>query len=477
MTDLAVPADFERLITLGLSRGGADDSQALATLAVLAQRKRHRRAAATPVTADMRGGALHDDPRPIMPEAARRPLVRLVGSLNKDGAQFLAQPIFERLAQHGVRLHPFDLPRLEPLLTAAPDQLGPAERAWQNIKRSPQSDAAIAPTVEDEWVLLPKPQKVAIIRQLRATDPAAARGRIERHLSGTPADVRAALIGALDVNLSEADVPYLTAVAQDDRAATVREAATNLMASIRGTPAYDARLVATKVFIEVSRTMLRRRTVKFKTASLDDRLPTGATSGQRAMAVSQLLNQELQGLHFSEIAKQLELSPIDLAAALATDDPLTMPLIGTAIIEGDEKTLSKLAPQLAKVDLMDLIRSFGAMLVRLSSEARASLLRAAAQTPKLNWFSPWDLALLGHLAGGIVPEALARKLLSTMGRAGPEAGPAPQREAVSLAMFATLMPPGLDAEFGALIADLPRKETAAAYEFISFTTALQEAKA
>lgn len=476
MSDLDIPADFERLITLGLSRAPAtNEAHALATLAVLAQRKRHRRSTAEPITADQRAGALHEDPRPIMPEAARRTLLRLAASLNKDGWQFLAEPIFARLEQQGVRLHPFDLPRLEQLLTAAPDHLGPAERAWQNIRRSPQSDAAIGPTVEDEWVLLPKPQKVAIIRQLRATEPAAARHRIERHLSSTPADVRAALVGTLEVNLSQADVPYLTAIARDDRAATVREAATNLVASIRGTPAYDARLAATKLLIEVSRTMLRGRTAKFKTGSLDDRIPAGATSGQRVMAASRLLSQELQGLHFSEIAKQLELSPADLAAALATDDPLTMPLIGTAIIEGDEKTLSTLAPQLAKVDLMDLIRSFGPTLARLSNEARTSLLRAAAQAPKLNWFSVWDLALLGQLAGGVLPEALARKLLNTISRV--ETGPAPQREAIALAMVATLMPPGLDAEFGALIADLPRKETTPAYEFISFTTALQEAKA
>jgi hypothetical protein len=55
-----------------------------------------------------------------------------------------------------------------------------------------------------------------------------------------------------------------------------------------------------------------------------------------------------------------------------------------------------------------------------------------------------------------------------------KAAEAPSVDATTYAAFASIMPPGRDADFAAAIADLPRKETAAAYELIAFNTALKE---
>lgn len=474
VSDLPIPTDFERQITLGFSRAASPvgEAQALSNLAVLAQHKRHRRAAPAPAVGGKHAGAIHSDPRPIMPEAARRPLVRLGASLGKDAWHLLAPPIFDQLDRCGVRLHPFDLPRLEHLLAAAPDRLGTAERAWMNLKRSPESEAAAAPTSEDDWRLLPKAQKAAVARQLRAADPAMARTRIEQHLASAPADVRAALVATLEVRLSGDDVALLTTVATDDRATSVREAANALLGSIRGTPAHAARLTASAAYIELGRTMLGRRTAKLNAAALADRLPAGTTTGQRNHLLAAQIYRELEGLLFSDIAKALSLPPADLANALVDDDLLTPPLILAALIEGDAKLLAKLAPHVARLDVMDLVRTLGQSPGLLSKDSRASILDAAAQSSSLKWHNAWDLAILSKIAGGIVPEALARRLLN------PSSWPTAtsssnQIDTIALATLASLMPSGCEAALSAAIADLPRKDTAAAFEYLSFAAALQ----
>ncbi len=473
MSESLIPADFERAIALGLSRAPlktADDN-ALATLALAAQRKRHRRHAGVG-TATIKT-RLHEDARPIMPDAARRPLTRLATSLPKDGWSQLGNAVFDRLEARGVRLHPFDLPRLEGLLQACSDRLGTAERVWLSLRHAPDQTPADAPSnSESEWALLPKAQKAAAIRQLRSKDADTARDWVERHLATAPADVRATLVEALEVGLTPADTPLLEQLAKEDRAASVREAALEHLSATRGTEAYEAKLAKAVALIEAGRTMLGRKTLKLNAAELTKLLdlPANASTGTRNLAATEKLHRMFKNLAFSDVARALSLGPADLAGALTPDDGLAAPLAIAGLTEGDHAVAGKLAPHLAKMSLHELVTKFGQLLLNLAPADRASILEAL--TPNLlQWRWAFELQWLGRMAGGTVSDALARKLLSGGVWKSAEA---PTVDATTYAAFASILPPGRDADFAAAIADLPRKETAAAYEFIAFNTALQE---
>lgn len=468
-----LPPDFERAIALGLARAPSkvDESSALAALALFAQRMRHRRRKPTPATATA-AEHLHNDPRPIIPEAARRPLARLGTSLPKDGWSILGPAIFDRLDARGLRLHPFDLPRLEQLLNACLDRLGPAERAWLALRRPGQDTQPVDTSADSEadWAMLPKAQKAAAIRQLRRTDPGAARDRVERHVTTAPADVRAALVEALETGLSASDTPLLERLANDDRAATVRDAANALLSATRGSAAYKAKLTAALGLIEAGRTLLGRRTLKLNTAALAKLVdvPANASTGARTLAATDALHRAFQHLAFSDVASALAMTPEELAGAVG-DETLALPLTMAALAEGSEKTTVKLLPHLAKLPLGDLVGRFGQQLLGLGAPVRAAVLETLAPNI-LQWRWAHELQWLGRMAGGQVADGLARKLLT--GGAW-QSSSAPSVDATTLAVFASILPRGRDADFAAAIADMPRKETAAAYEFIAFTNALE----
>ena len=474
MSEPLISADFERAITLGLARAPLKigEDTALATLALAAQRKRHRRYVS--VGAAIVKTRLHEDTRPILPDAARRPLTRLATSLPKDGWSQLGNAVFDRLEARGVRLHPFDLPRLEGLLQACPDRLGAAERVWLGLRRSaPDQTPVDAPSnSESEWTLLPKAQKAAAIRQLRSKDAETARSWVERHVATAPADVRASLVEALEVGLSAADTPLLERLAKEDRAASVREAALEHLSATRGTEAYDAKLAKAVALIEVGRTMLGRRTMKLNTAELTKHLdlPANASTGARNLAATEKLHRMFKNLAFSDVARALSLSSADLAAALPADDGLAAPLAVAGLTEGDRAVAGKLAPHLAKMSLHELVSKFGQLLLNLASPDRAAILETLAPNI-LQWRWAFELQWVGRMAGGVVGDALARKLLS--GGIW-KASDTPSVDPTTYAVFASIMPPRRDADFAAAIAHLPRKETAAASEFIAFNTALQE---
>lgn len=482
MIDPDIPSDFERAILLGLSRlpsqGTDADGHALTVLSLLAQRKRHRRAAANSIAPNALAAQLSTDPRKILPEAARRPLLRLATSIGKEGWSYIGTSVFERLEKKQYRLHPFDLPRLEQLLTSCLDRLGVAERAWLALRNTSPMDenTGTVEHTEADWILLPKAAKIAYITQLRRRQPDEAREWVERNLTSAPADVRVGLVGALETALQPDDIALLEKIAKDDRAASVRDAAEELLAATRGSGAYDRKLKDATTLIELGRTLLGRRTAKLNTVAVAAAVKhdaTAATTGARAVASAEYVYKAFQHLYFSDIARAMALAPADLALALPADDGLAPALAIAAVIEGDPQVLAKLSAHLARFDPVELIGRFASAFQRLPKEARASLLRTAAQSPVLQWHSPHELQALGRLAGGELPEELARKLIASAPWIGSLQNAAYQIDATTLAVFASLMPPSCEGEFLASVASLSPKSTAAAFEFISFTTALE----
>ncbi len=90
------------------------------------------------------------------------------------------------------------------------------------------SDLATLKTSFEEGLL---PEREAALREWRALDSESARHALQAAFAQEKADVRARLLGALEVNLSSTDAPWLESLCAD-RAASVQQAARLLLLSL-----------------------------------------------------------------------------------------------------------------------------------------------------------------------------------------------------------------------------------------------------
>src|SRR5579872_2044006 len=113
---------------------------ALTALALAGQQQRFQRPTLDQAVgvASEAARRMHHDPRPIMPEPARRLLLRLANSLDKGAADAILCVAMRRIRRRGFRAHPFDLPQLLPRLKDDPRWLGLAERAFRALIDGPQ---------------------------------------------------------------------------------------------------------------------------------------------------------------------------------------------------------------------------------------------------------------------------------------------------------------------------------------------------
>ncbi|HVE16979.1 MAG TPA: DUF5691 domain-containing protein, partial [Chthoniobacterales bacterium] len=92
------------------------------------------------------------------------------------------------------------------------------------------------------WETGNREQRLAILRELRATDPEGARVRIEAEWKSEPADIRAEFLTELKSNLSDADASFLDS-ALDDRSKEVRRVVVDLLARLPAS-LFAARMLA-----------------------------------------------------------------------------------------------------------------------------------------------------------------------------------------------------------------------------------------
>src|SRR5262249_21278670 len=140
MLDAASVETLTRSVMLGAARNAApvqrafggliapdDPKAALKALALLGQHSRFRRpACAAPASVD----PLFPDDRAIVPEAARPLLRSLLSGKGGDVTDAAALAIADAMERRRLRLHPFDLPRLDDFVKAHADQLGASAVAW-----------------------------------------------------------------------------------------------------------------------------------------------------------------------------------------------------------------------------------------------------------------------------------------------------------------------------------------------------------
>jgi hypothetical protein len=154
---------------------------ALAVLALAGQHQRFERPAVARGADGVPEAArrLHEDPRPIVAEPARRLLLRLANGAEKHMADSVVRAAVRRVLRTGLRLHPFDLPRLIGHIKGDARRLGLAERAYLALADAPGKAAAPsllhAEITAENWSEFPKGHRVAFLRAQRRKDPAAAR--------------------------------------------------------------------------------------------------------------------------------------------------------------------------------------------------------------------------------------------------------------------------------------------------------------
>src|SRR5207249_3412966 len=231
-----------------------------------------------------------------------------------DVTDAAALAVADAMERRRLRLHPFDLPRLEDFVKAHADQLGASAVAWtQRHATTTTTDTySFVETIDEgNWTHGRPAQRAAFIRGLRATDAARARALVEGVFASEQAPVRLVLVKALAENLSQADQPFLEGLTKD-RAPTVREAAESLLARLPGSPHATKRLDECLSRIKrASAGVLRRRT------ALQLEYPATVNEWQREAWAISTFGTILLG----DFAKGLELS-IDEVAAATADDPI-----------------------------------------------------------------------------------------------------------------------------------------------------------
>src|SRR5262249_14164700 len=166
---LAVPAPLQPLVAAATPARDA----ALTVLALAGQQQRFERATlergqdATPEAARQ----MHADPRPIMPEPARRALLRLASGVDRGAADAVLSAAARHVMRAGFRLHPFDFSRLIGHIKGDARCLGLAERAYLALAGgSGTTDAPNllhAEITAENWTTFPKGHRIAFLRATR----------------------------------------------------------------------------------------------------------------------------------------------------------------------------------------------------------------------------------------------------------------------------------------------------------------------
>lgn len=362
-------------------------------------------AAGTPPEAARR---LHDDPRPILPEAARLLLGRLMkGAKAAVGGRVMWSALV-RLNACGLRLHPFDLPGYEEALKANPEALGPAERAFLALtapeprpgaQGDGEAESLLHERIDTEnWRSFSKAPRLAFLKALRLNDPGAGRVLVEGCFGQEPAALRAELVAALEAGLSPDDQAFLEGL-EKDRAETVRAAAARLLGRLPGTPAHGTRIARA-----------------LETLKAQDSGAVAFKPPARNKTAAEAMTRELfTDLSVTALAASLNLTPAAFLSALPDKaGPLFAILLPTALAEGDGETIRILTSRLGCSDLMT-----GASLARdsratIRPEARAAF--AAGFVSRLNdctQINSLALSDLGTLLGGPLPVPLADAWLAS----------------------------------------------------------------
>jgi hypothetical protein len=300
---------------------------------------------------------------------------------------------------------------LSPILGARGHWLLTLNPTWQPLTTTPSPA---------EFDTAPKETRLAILKNLRATEPALARQLLEKSWPTESADDRARFLPLLLPNLSLADEPFLEA-ALDDKKKDVREAAADLLARLpQSALAHRMQQRAAACFTLTTK-LLRKTTVTLTPP--DTRTPDMERDGITEKLAHSRWGPKAWWLHQIIAATPLAfytLPPDELLVAIAKSDYADAFFVGIAraaarqqdpafaaavlrvaaqLPAGEFAAVHDLLPDLFRALPPDNRETLALSLLTASREssARAALLRALPPTTGHAWSEPFSHKLAALL--------------------------------------------------------------------------------
>lgn len=151
------------------------------------------------------------DERRILPDALRRPLIRLL-TISK-ASEPIALAIAAAIDRLNLRLHPFDLPRLSSFVETWAPYLGPSAEQWtlSQTESAPIANSFYGEEHLDDktWHLAAPRRKVEYINRRRREDAGAARDLVAATWAQQDPDLRIKLLTIFEISLSSDDQSFL----------------------------------------------------------------------------------------------------------------------------------------------------------------------------------------------------------------------------------------------------------------------------
>ncbi len=346
-------------------------------------------------------GATATDGRPIVAEDVRPMILTLVsgkGNAPDDAAAFALAQSMER---RGVRLHPFDVPRLAGFVRKHAELLGIALAEEKAEASTAASGWAMWESLDEtNWMLATPARKANFIADLRLIEPAKARTLVEAQLPLEKAEVRLRLIDALGAGLSIADLPLLKSLA-GDRAPTVKRAVTRLLARLPGTGAAEALIAELLSRITQGSTGLLRRRV-----TLSLQMPANVKS---ATAEIDWLATNFGGIGCSVLADAFGMSLEALLEAAHDDGRLLRGIAFSACAERNWPVISAIAnSRLADIWASFLQNGLGSFGLVTASERSYWASAAIPTRLNLSGLDRYHVSALHTAMEGPLPLAQAR---------------------------------------------------------------------
>jgi hypothetical protein len=299
--------DIKQAMLLGLGKAPLPgDADPLATLSLVAMRGKFMRT--NPPTGAADASASYDTSAKYLSDESRLLLIKLLSDRDASAGDGIALGVLRAINARDLKLHPFDYARLEDFIAQHAANLGSEERAWLTFVRPARKQDDIYlddPLTEETLPQASRAHKLQFLRVLRKGDAAKARELVGALLPNEPANVRAELVSLLAVTLDDADRPFLESLSQD-RAQSVRDAASMLLGCIRGTDAFAKRIERLKDHLQIKTEGLLRKHRVLKYTGLAAGKADEAAEAQRAL---------LRGLRLKDVAGALSVTEQDLLEA------------------------------------------------------------------------------------------------------------------------------------------------------------------
>ncbi len=406
--------------------------------------------------------------RAILPDAVRRPLLRLLTAKAQGMVPTgFALAVARTLAQRRLRLHPFDLPKLDAFVRAHADYLGAEAAAYADKDAEPAQRRGWfdADALDDSnWAQATPAVRQAYIARRRREDAGAARALVEAVWAAENADIRVRLLGALREGLGGDDVVFLRGL-DKDRAPRVRELAQRLLSRLGEPGGEGAALKDVRARIKVGQTgLLKKRPV------LSLELPATV----KAQMAAPWINETFGDIGLDELAGVLSLSVADMVAA-EKDDNLLLAFVIMATHDRRFDIIDRIVGQYLP-DAWDAVARSG--IDTLEDLDRDDRLRwADILVRPQTWVEAmplWGLITLHKLIEGPVSESLMDALL----RARPWLALLRDPDTLTTDMvdiLAVLCPPGRRPALRAQLATLDPAKTTQALNFLAILDALETA--